>query len=126
MKLGGKKRIKEFRQREKDPDYDQGAALKQQQEPREEEKQPDSPKNGMKLRKTKMWYVNKFRALSNKVIKQQNRLDNVEGETLDRLIRDMQADMQEGQQLAKEIRSFSVFYFVHLFASWLCGPEGHS
>jgi ribosomal protein L21E len=105
LKLGKKKRIKEFRQQEDDPDYvyDQAAAQKEQDEEDEEEK-AEVPKK-RKQRKTKAWYVKKFSSLADKVLKQQTRLDNVEGETLDRLIRDMQANMQEGQQLTKEIQS---------------------
>ena len=100
--LGKKKRIKIFGVKLKDDDY---VPEDEQPDESEEEKQAEVPKKGRKQRKTKMWYRKKYRALGDKVLKQQNRLDNVEGETLDRLIRDMQSDIQEGQQLAKEIRS---------------------
>lgn len=95
VKLSEKK-IKIFRQKEKDDDY----------VPEEEEESDVKPvKKQAGGRKTKKWYVQKYTALGNKVLKKQTKLDTLEGESLDRLIRDLQVDIQEGQRLAATIRA---------------------
>jgi hypothetical protein len=105
LKVGKQKRMKKGVEL---PDEDYVLPDEQPEEDGdEEEKQAEvhPPKKAKKVRKTKAWYVKKFSSLADKVLKQQARLDNVEGESLDRLIRDIQVNMQEGQELVKEIRA---------------------
>ena len=76
----------------KDPDYNPEDDM---------EDEEDKPKT----KKTKRWYITKFKQHANKYLNLQSRIEKAEGETLDRLIRDANDELSQGQRLAQEIKA---------------------